>query len=61
MIDVILDCFEQNVTEKELFLKILRKFKIHRDELRNIVLLKFMFCQVYKTFVILYVNIFYFF
>lgn len=46
VIDVILDCFENNIGNRDLYLNTLKKFKINREELGNILLLKFVFCAV---------------
>lgn len=46
VVDIVLDCFEQNVSDRGPYLDILKKFNIHRDDLRNILATKFVFCDV---------------
>lgn len=45
-VDVILEGFEHNLQRRQLYVGILKTFKMHRDELRNLLVTKFEFCQV---------------
>lgn len=51
VIDIVLDCFEQNTSERDLYLDVLKKFDLHRDDLRNILATKFVFCEVNYFFI----------
>lgn len=45
VIDLILDCFESCLPHRTLYLRILRKFNVSREELCNLLALKFLFHQ----------------
>ncbi|KAL3090360.1 hypothetical protein niasHS_006812 [Heterodera schachtii] len=46
VVDIILDCFEHSPPNNaSQFLRLIREFKMDRGDLRNILLLKFLFCQ----------------
>ncbi|KAI1732320.1 transcription factor/nuclear export subunit protein 2 domain-containing protein [Ditylenchus destructor] len=45
VLDVILDCFENSLPYKDLFISILKKFKVQQQELRDILVQKFLFCE----------------
>lgn len=46
VVDILLDCFENSLAQRELFVRALRRFRVHRDELGKMMVMKFAFCEV---------------
>lgn len=46
VVDIILECFEHSpLNNTAQFIRLIKEFKVDREDLRNILMLKFVFCQ----------------